>query len=162
MAMKYVQLYYSYRQVVSRLSNEEKGQLFDAIIDYAEHKREPKLSGRVEVLFPAFAMQIDRDQIAYEEKCRKSREAARMRWHADGTQGEREGEGEGEGKGELTSFKQSRARGKRKLKNNSETTIRKEDLFVPFWELEGLDDDDCSDAKKDVPSSENGENDNIM
>lgn len=49
------------------------------------------------------------------------------------------------------------------MKNNSQTTIRKEDLFVPFWELEGLDDDDdCSDAKKDVLSSENGENDDIM
>jgi hypothetical protein len=55
------------------------------------------------------------------------------------------------------------ARGKRKLKNNSETIIRKEDLFIPFWELEGLDDeDDRADVNEDVLSAETGENDDIM
>ena len=49
------------------------------------------------------------------------------------------------------------------MKNNSQTTIRKEDLFVPFWELEGLDDeDDRPDANEDVLSAETGENDDIM
>ncbi len=137
MAMKFVQLYYSYRQVVSRLSYEDKGRIFDAILDYAEHGTEPELTGKADVVFPTFAAQIDRDKVAYEEKCRKSREAARMRWHADGTQGEGEEEGERKGEGELASLKQSRAGRKRRLKNNSEITIEPEDLFVPFWVVEG-------------------------
>ncbi len=134
MAMKFVQLYYTYRQVVSKLSYEEKGRIFDAILDYAEHGKEPKLSGMADAVFPTFAMLIDRDKIAYAEKCRKSKEAAYMRWHADGTQ-EEEKEEEKE---EDTHFVRSRRpQKKRKLKNNSQTTIDPEDLFVPFWVVEG-------------------------
>ena len=134
MAMKYVQLYYTYREVIRKLSDEEKGQLLDAILDYAEFGREPKLEGKADVVFPTFAMLIDRDKAAYEEKCRKSREAARMRWHADGTQEEEKKE-EKE-KEEDTHYVRARAPRKRKLKNNSEITLQKEDMFVPFWEVE--------------------------
>ncbi len=129
--MKYVQLYYTYREVISKLTDEEKGQLLDAILDYGEFGKVPQLKGNADIIFPTFAMLIDRDKAAYEEKCRKSREAARMRWHADGTQ-EEEKEKEKEKDTHYV-----RAPKKRKLKNNSDITLQKEDLFVPFWEVEG-------------------------
>ena len=130
MPMKYVQLYYTYREVVRKLSLEEKGQILDAILDYGEFGKVPKLEGNADIVFPTFAMLIDRDKVAYEEKCRKSREAAKMRWHADGSQEE-----EKEEKKEKDTH-YVRAPRKRKLKNNSEITIDKEDLFRPFWEVE--------------------------
>ncbi len=133
MAMKYVQLYYSYRQVVSRLSYEEKGRLFDAILDYAEQGTEPNLTGMADVVFPTFAMLIDRDKAAYAEKCRKSKEAAHMRWHADGTQEE---EKEKEEEKDTHSVRRCGEK-KRRLKNNSRITIDPDSLFVPFWEVEG-------------------------
>ena len=128
--MKFVQLYYTYREVISKLTDEEKGQLLDAILDYGEFGKVPPLRGNADIVFPTFAMLIDRDKAAYEEKCRKSREAARMRWHADGTQEEEKKEE----KEKDTHY--VRAPRKRKLKNNSEITLQKEDLFVPFWEVE--------------------------
>ena len=134
MAMKYVQLYYTYRQVISRLSREEKGQLLDAILDYGERGESPELTGNAAVVFPTFAMLIDRDKAAYRVKCQKSKQAAWMRWHADGTQEEEKEKEEKEEKD--THYVRSRAKKKRPLKNNSTTTIAPEDLFVPFWEVE--------------------------
>ncbi len=133
MAMKYVQLYYTYREVIRKLSDEEKGQLLDAILDYGEFGKVPPLHGNADIIFPAFAMLIDRDKAAYEEKCRKSREAARMRWHADDTQEE---EKEEEKEKDTHYVRNARAPKKRKLKNNSEITLQKENLFRPFWEVE--------------------------
>ncbi len=139
MAMKFVQLYYTYRQVVSKLSYEEKGRIFDAILDYAEHGTEPVLGGMADVVFPTFAMLIDRDKAAYEERCRKNRENAQKRSAAIGSDGSQEEENEKkEKKEEDTHYVRSqRAQKKRRLKNNSESTIAPEDLFVPFWVVEG-------------------------
>ena len=162
--MKYIQLYYTYREVISKLSYEEKGMLFDAILDYGEHGKMPTLIGRADIVFPTFAMLIDRDKVAYADKCRRMKDNAEKRWHADGCKSMQEEEKENkEEKEKDTHYVRYGARGKRKLKNNSQTTIRKEDLFIPFWELEGLDDeDDRPDAREDVLSAETGENDDIM
>ncbi len=139
MAMKFVQLYYTYRQVVSKLSYEEKGRIFDAILDYAEHGKEPKLSGMADAVFPTFAMLIDRDKVAYEEKCRKMKQNIEKRWNTGEYKSTQEEEKEKEEeKEEDTHFVRSRRpQKKRKLKNNSQITIAPEDLFVPFWVVEG-------------------------
>lgn len=160
MAMKYIQLYYDTVDACVALSDQQFGRLIRGILRYAASGEVPILKGAERHYLARYMQDIDRDKIAYDEKCRKSREAANMRWHADACQDKDKDQDKDED--EHSPQKRYGARGKRKLKNNSETTIRKEDLFVPFWELEGLDDDDCSDAKKDVLSSENGENDDIM
>ena len=139
--MKFVQLYYTYREVISRLSVEEKGQILDAILDYAEFGKEPKLEGKADVVFPTFAMLIDRDKAAYEEKCRKYRANASKRSQAMASDGSQEEEKEKENEKD-THYVRSRAPRKRKLKNNTEITLQKEDLFVPFWEVEGSEDEE--------------------
>jgi hypothetical protein len=165
MAMKYVQLYYTYREVVSKLSYEEKGMLFDAILDYGEHGTLPELTGRADVVFPTFAMLIDRDKVAYADKCRRMKDNAEKRWHANECNGiqEEEKENKEEKEKDTHSVRYGRARGKRRLKNNSEITLRREDMFIPFWEVEGLDDEDeQSDAQENVLLSEKDENGDIM
>lgn len=138
MSMKFVQLYYTYRQVVSKLSYEEKGMMFDAILDYAEYGTEPTLTGMAEAVFPTFAMLIDRDKAAYAEKCRKLKGNAEKRWDAIGSNCIQEEEKEEEKEEDTHSVRKRRVQKKRKLKNNSEITIDPKDLFVPFWEVEGL------------------------
>ena len=133
MAMKYVQLYYTYREVIRKLTDEEKGQLLDAILDYGEFGKTPKLTGHADIIFPTFAMLIDRDKVAYDEKCRKYRDNAKKRIKAMASDGCQEEEKEKE---EEKDTHYVRAPRKRKLKNNGEITIRKEDLFRPFWEVE--------------------------
>lgn len=50
-------------------------------------------------------------------------------------------EDEDEDKDKLASLRQTRAKRKRPLKNNSQITIDPNDLFVPFWEIEGVTDE---------------------
>ena len=131
--MKFVQLYYTYREVIRKLTDEEKGQLLDAILDYGEFGKVPTLKGNADVVFPTFAMLMDRDKAAYEDKCRKYRDNAKKRIKAMASDGCQEEEKEKE---EEKDTHYVRAPRKRKLKNNSEITIDKEDLFRPFWEVE--------------------------
>ena len=131
--MKYVQLYYTYREVISKLTLEEKGQILDAVLDYGEFGKVPKLTGNADIVFPTFAMLIDRDKAAYEDKCRKMKDNIEKRWHTKVYNGTQEEEKKEE-KEKDTHY--VRAPRKRKLKNNGEITIRKEDLFRPFWEVE--------------------------
>ena len=131
--MKFVQLYYTYREVISKLTDEEKGQLLDAILDYGEFGKVPPLRGNADIVFPTFAMLIDRDKAAYEEKCKKLRENGKRRGKANASNCCQEEEKEEE-KEKDTHY--VRAPRKRRLKNNSEITLQKEDLFVPFWEVE--------------------------
>ena len=135
MSMKFVQLYYTYREVIRKLTDEEKGQLLDAILDYGEFGKAPTLKGNADVVFPTFAMLMDRDKAAYEDKCRKMKENIEKRWYTKEYKSIQEEEKEKEKKEEKDTH-YVRAPRKRKLKNNSEITIDKEDLFRPFWEVE--------------------------
>ena len=163
MAMKYIQLYYDTVDACVALSDQQFGRLIRGILHYAASGEIPSLKGAERHYLARYMQDIDRDKIAYDEKCRKSREAANMRWHADACQDKDEDKDKDKDKDEHSPHKRYGARGKRKLKNNSQTTIRKEDLFIPFWELEGLDDeDDRADVNEDVLSAETGENDDIM
>ena len=133
--MKYVQLYYTYREVISKLTLEEKGQILDAVLDYGEFGKVPKLTGNADIVFPTFAMLIDRDKAAYEDKCRKYRDNAKKRIKAMASDGCQEVEKEKEEEKEKDTH-YVRAPRKRRLKNNTDITLRKEDLFRPFWEIE--------------------------
>ena len=166
--MKYIQLYYDTVDACVALSDQQFGRLIRGILHYAASGEIPSLKGAERHYLARYMQDIDRDKKAYADKCRKMKENIEKRWHTNEyncnqDKDKDEDKDKDKDKDEHSPHKRYGARGKRKLKNNSQTTIRKEDLFIPFWELEGLDDeDDRPDANEDVLSGETGENDDIM
>lgn len=70
-------LYCDYRQHLLLLTDEERGKLLIALLDYAETGEEPKLEGAALMAFSFVRSQMDRDAAKYAEKCRKRREAGK-------------------------------------------------------------------------------------
>ncbi len=73
-------LYFSIRPALKRLSAEQKGQLFDAILDYGEGGVLPDFDGVLGVCWDFIQPMIDRDAESYREKCDKARRAIETRW----------------------------------------------------------------------------------
>ena len=71
-------LYYDYRNHLALLSNEERGQLLMALLDYAENGEEPELEGAALMAFSFIRAQMDRDAAKYAETVQKRREAGRQ------------------------------------------------------------------------------------
>lgn len=71
-------LYYDYRKHLSLLSDEERGRLLMALLDYGEHGDEPQLEGAALMAFSFIAGQMDRDAEKYAETCRKRSEAGKQ------------------------------------------------------------------------------------
>lgn len=71
-------LYYDYRKHLSLLSDEERGRLLMALLDYGEHGSKPELEGAALMAFSFITGQMDRDATKYEETCRKRSEAGRL------------------------------------------------------------------------------------
>lgn len=67
-------------EVVSRLSDEEAGQLFKSMLGYSITGKDPKFKGILEFVFIPIKQQMDRDLEKYEAKCEKNRENANKRW----------------------------------------------------------------------------------
>ena len=89
---KGVVLYYDYRTQLSLLSDEDRGRLLMALLDYGEKGTEPELDGAALMAFSFIRSQMDRNAAKYAEICRKRAEA--------GKKGGRPKEGESEGKSE--------------------------------------------------------------
>lgn len=75
MARPGVMFYFDIRPCIRRLSLEDKGQLFEAILDYAENGFEPELDGALGVAWDFIQPRIDRDSAQYEQKTEKNRYA---------------------------------------------------------------------------------------
>lgn len=73
-------LYFSIRPALKRLNAEQKGQLFDAILDYAENGLFPDFEGVLGVCWDFIQPMIDRDAESYRENCDKARRAVETRW----------------------------------------------------------------------------------
>ena len=73
-------LYFSVRPALKRLSTEQKGQLFDAILDYGENGLLPDFDGVLGVCWDFIQPMIDKDAEAYQEKCNKAKKAVEARW----------------------------------------------------------------------------------
>lgn len=117
MAREYFCAYHSYSDSMRNLSDEECGRLFRALLSYSATGELPDLSDRESIAFDFMRSQIDRDQEAYEAKCKKSKDSIAKRYERIQTntnkyerirtntdvyeryQGKGEGEGKGEGKG---------------------------------------------------------------
>jgi len=67
--------YYDYRQHLALLSDEERGRLIMALLDYGESGQVPELNGAVLMAFSFMRAQIDRDAEKYAKICQKRREA---------------------------------------------------------------------------------------
>lgn len=70
-------LYTDYKQSLLLLTDEERGRLLMALMDYCETGQAPKLSGAAMMAFSFIAAQMDRDAQKYREKCQKRSESGK-------------------------------------------------------------------------------------
>lgn len=68
-------LYYDYRDHLAILTDEERGRLLMALLEYGQTHTEPELDGAALMAFSFIRCQIDRDAAKYAETCRKRSEA---------------------------------------------------------------------------------------
>ena len=61
-------LYFDVRPSLKRLNASEKGQLFEAILDYGEHGIEPKLDGVLGIAWDFIMPKLTRDSAHYTEE----------------------------------------------------------------------------------------------
>lgn len=69
--------YHDYRRKIAKLSDQEVGRLFRALLEYSETGETKELTGRESVAFDFIADDIDRAKESYREKCEKNRENGR-------------------------------------------------------------------------------------
>ena len=67
--MVQLRIYVSFRKAIRRLSYEEKGMLFDAMLAYAEDKTLLPLTGRADAIWDFVQETLDSQHTAYENKC---------------------------------------------------------------------------------------------
>lgn len=74
-------LYASQAEAIKDLSLTQKGQLLDALFEYADNGEFPDIQdGFVKIAFRFISQQISIDTQRYEEACEKKREAIKRRW----------------------------------------------------------------------------------
>lgn len=92
MAREFFCAYHSYRKSMRNLSDAECGRLFKALLEYSETGETLiNLQGRESIAYDFIVTQIDRDNEAYEEKCKTNRvngarAAERTRTEANATE----------------------------------------------------------------------------
>lgn len=75
-----VMLYFDLRPSLRRMTNEEKGILFESIMDYAQHGIAPDLHGSLGIAWDFIQPRLDRDAQHYQELSEQRRAAAMKRW----------------------------------------------------------------------------------
>ena len=73
-------LYFDIRPCLKRLTAEEKGTLFESVLDYAEFGLLPELEGALGVAWDFIQPRLDRDRERYEEISQKRTAAINSRW----------------------------------------------------------------------------------
>lgn len=73
MSKGYFCAYYSYLEAIEPLTDEERGRLFTALLEYASTGEAKSLSGNERFVFPSIRGQIDRDTKTYEQKADRAR-----------------------------------------------------------------------------------------
>lgn len=73
MGLEYWPCYHSYRKKCEKLTDQELGRLYRALMIYSETGERQELAGRESIAFDFIAVDIDRAKQAYEEKCEKNR-----------------------------------------------------------------------------------------
>ncbi len=67
-------VYLDYSKAVNKLSDAEAGQLFKALLEYADSGEEPPLEGSLYAVFAIMQNQLDRDTEKYVQKCERLRQ----------------------------------------------------------------------------------------
>lgn len=78
-----VMIYFETGAAIKGLDYEQKGRLFEAIMEYAEHGTVPPLDGILTAVWPFLANSIDRDAMSYEKTVSKRKRAAFAKWWPD-------------------------------------------------------------------------------
>lgn len=79
MAKPGVMFYFEIRPCIKRLTLEEKGQLFEAILDYGEYGIIPEVDGAVGVAWDFIQQRLDRDTGRYDERVEQTKYAVAVR-----------------------------------------------------------------------------------
>lgn len=74
MAIEYFCCYHSYRRRCEKLTDQELGRLFRALMEYSETGETQELAGRESIAFDFIAEDIDRSKQAYDERCHTNAE----------------------------------------------------------------------------------------
>ena len=77
-----VMLYFEIRPCLERLTMDEQGQLFNAILAYGEDGIEPNFDYMLGIAWDFIKPRLDRDRERYAEISQKRAEAAQARWEA--------------------------------------------------------------------------------
>lgn len=85
--MEYFCAYHSYLSSMELLTDEERGRLFTALLQYSSTGDAQQLCGNERFVFPLMRDQIDRDAKKYAAKCEKQAQNARKRWNATASHG---------------------------------------------------------------------------
>ena len=70
--------YYDYREHLQILTDEERGKLLIALLDYGVTGEHQKLEGAALMAFSFITSQMDRDAERYADKCKKRSEAGKQ------------------------------------------------------------------------------------
>lgn len=85
MGLEYFPCYHSYAKKCEKLTDQELGRLFRALIKFSETGERQELAGRESIAFDFIADDIQRAKDAYEDKCRKNTINAAKRTVANGS-----------------------------------------------------------------------------
>ena len=99
-------LYYDYRKHLQILTDEERGKLLLALMDYGETGKEPELDGAALMAFSFITCQMDRDAEKYAQTCQKRSEAGKR----GGRPPKANASGAEEGKPNASNKKQTKAK----------------------------------------------------
>ena len=86
MAKPGIMFYFDVRPCLKRLTNEEKGMLFEAILDYGQHGILPDFDGMMGIAWDFIQPRIDADDDHYKEVVQARKTAARARWNKEAMQ----------------------------------------------------------------------------
>lgn len=77
-------LYFDVRPSLDRMTLEQQGELFRAILDYGEFGKEPEfLDKAIYFVWDFIKPRLDNDDKAYKNKCKKAKEAVEKRWEQE-------------------------------------------------------------------------------
>ena len=85
MAIEYFPCYHSYLARLAKLSDQEVGRLFRALLQYSATGECPELTGRESVAFDFIQFDIDQAHENFKERSRKNAENVQKRWNTNDT-----------------------------------------------------------------------------
>ena len=77
-ALTYVCLYLSYSKTFAPFSDEERGRIMTAMLNYAATGELPLFEGNERYIWPTIQEQIDRDSVTYQGKCEKNKKNGKL------------------------------------------------------------------------------------